>query len=390
MPLPDQPPIQPHVHTRGPSTVTRWLAILLLLVAGALVYTVLRQRASGRPSRSNAEPRSITPPQGDLGQAEQQTIEMFDNSSPSVVHITSLESRRSRLSFNVFDIPQGTGTGFVWDTDGHIVTNFHVVQHADHAEVTLDDNTSWKAEIVGTAPDKDLAVLHIDAPADKLKPIAIGTSANLRVGQSVFAIGNPFGLDHTLTTGVISGLGREIQSVTRRPIYDVIQTDAAINPGNSGGPLLDSHGRLIGINTAIYSPSGAYAGIGFAVPVDTVNLTVPTLISKGRITRPGLGIHIGSDQMAHALNLKGVIVFDTQPGSAAAQAGLKGIAGGAGGRWVLGDVVVAIDGNPVTTSSDLFRVLDQHTVGDTVKLTLERNGRRRDVKITLQALPSPP
>ncbi len=378
------------MNSRGPSAVTRWLAILLLLVAGALVYTVLRQRASNRPSRPQAEPRAITPPSGDLGQAEQQTIEMFDQSSPSVVHITSLESRRSRLSFNVFDIPQGTGTGFVWDTDGHIVTNFHVVQNADKAEVTLDDNTTWKAQIVGTAPDKDLAVLHIDAPADKLKPIAIGTSANLRVGQSVFAIGNPFGLDHTLTTGVISGLGREIQSVTRRPIYDVIQTDAAINPGNSGGPLLDSGGRLIGINTAIYSPSGAYAGIGFAVPVDTVNLTVPQLISKGRITRPGLGIHIGSDQMAHALNLKGVIVFDVQPGSAAAQAGLKGIAGGAGGRWVLGDVIVAIDGNAVTASSDLFRVLDQHTVGDSVKLTLERDGRRRDISVTLQALPTPP
>jgi S1-C subfamily serine protease len=368
--------------------MTRWLAILLLVVAGALVFTVLRQRQSDdRSPRPMATPRAITPPQGDLGKDEQQVIEMFDTVSPSVVHITSLESRRSRLSMNVLEMPQGTGSGFIWDTDGHVVTNFHVIQNADRAEVTLSDNSVWKAEIVGSAPDKDLAVLRINAPADKLRPIAIGVSSNLRVGQSVFAIGNPFGLDQTLTTGVISGLGREIQSVTKRPIYDVIQTDAPINPGNSGGPLLDSHGRLIGVNTAIYSPSGAYAGIGFAVPVDSVNLTVPQLVTNGRLTRPGLGIHIGSDQMARALNLKGVIVFDIQAGSAAARAGLAGITNGQGGRWLLGDVVVALDSAPVTSSSDLFRALDQHKVGDTVKLTVERDGKKRDVELTLQALP---
>jgi S1-C subfamily serine protease len=364
------------------------LAILLLVVAGALVFTVLRQRQNdAKPARPIATPRAITPPQGDLGKDEQQVIEMFDTVSPSVVHITSLESRRSRLSLNVTEMPQGTGSGFIWDTDGHVVTNFHVIQNADRAEVTLSDNSVWKAEIVGSAPDKDLAVLRITAPADKLTPIPIGVSSNLRVGQSVFAIGNPFGLDQTLTTGVISGLGREIQSVTKRPIYDVIQTDAPINPGNSGGPLLDSHGRLIGVNTAIYSPSGAYAGIGFAVPVDTINLTIPQLVTRGRITRPGLGIHIGSDQMARALNLKAVIVFDVQAGSAAERAGLKGIANGQGGRWILGDVVVALDGKPITSSSDLFRALDQHKVGDVVTLTLERDGTKRDVDLTLQALP---
>src|SRR5688572_20773324 len=264
------------------------MAVLLLLVAGALVYTVVRGRgdrgdaSTGSATAVVAEPRAITP-RGDLSSDEQSTIELFKRTSPSVVHVTSVDVRRGRLSLNMFEIPQGTGSGFIWDSEGHVVTNFHVIQNGSRAEVTLNDNTVWRASIVGTAPDKDVAVLKIDAPRDKLTKIMVGVSNNLQVGQKVFAIGNPFGLDQTLTTGVISGLGREIQSVTKRPIQGVIQTDAAINPGNSGGPLLDSAGRLIGVNTAIYSPSGAYAGIGFAVPVDIVNRIVPQLVSHGKV-----------------------------------------------------------------------------------------------------------
>ncbi len=245
------------------------LAILLLLVAGALVFTVIQQRRASEPPAVSFEPRAITPAQ-DLGADEKATIAVFQNDAPSVVHITSIQVRRDQLSLNEMEIPAGVGSGFIWDTAGHIVTNFHVIEGASRAQVILSDGTAFSAEIVGQAPDKDLAVLRIDAPAQKLLPLPVGQSASLKVGQKVLAIGNPFGLDQTLTTGVISGLGREIKSVTQRPIHDVIQTDASINPGNSGGPLLDSSGRLIGVNTAIYSPSGANAGIGFAVPVDTV------------------------------------------------------------------------------------------------------------------------
>ena len=381
-----QPQMQPEIQ-RGPSAATRWLAILLLLVAGALVYTVIRQRrAPATPtSQVSVDPRAITP-RGDLAQDEQTTVELFKNTSPSVVHITSLESRPSRLNMNALDIRQGTGSGFIWDDNGHVVTNFHVIQNADHAEVTLFDNSVWRAEIVGVAPDKDLAVLKIDSKT-KLKPIPLGTSSNLLVGQKVFAIGNPFGLDQTLTTGVISGLGREIKALTKRPIYDVIQTDASINPGNSGGPLLDSSARLIGVNTAIYSPSGSNAGIGFAVPVDTINLIIPQLISNGRIVRPGLGIHIGSDQVANQLNLEGVLIIDVPANTAAGRAGLQGTTAGAGGRWILGDIIVGVDGTPVRSSGDLFRALDNHSVGDTIELTVEHNKQRRNVEVTLQALP---
>jgi S1-C subfamily serine protease len=370
--------------------MTRWLAILLLLVAGALIYTVLTQKkaapASAPPPISTTEPRAITP-RGDLASDEKSTIELFKNVSPSVVHITSLARRRSRLHFNVFEIPQGTGSGFVWDNLGHIVTNYHVIQNANKVKVTMQDNSVYEAKIVGVARDKDLAVLRLTKLPPGLKGIPMGTSASLQVGQKVYAIGNPFGLDQTLTTGVISGVGREINSVTKRPIRDVIQTDAAINPGNSGGPLLDSAGRVIGVNTAIYSPSGAYAGIGFAVPVDTVNRIVPQLIKGGKIIRAGLGIHIGTDQLSNRYRLGGVLVIDVPPNSAAGRAGMIGTKSGAGGRWILGDVIVAVDGKPVKTQSDLFRVLESHKVGESVEVQVERNGKNRKLRVTLQALP---
>jgi len=231
-------------------------------------------------SRTEATPRAVTP-RGPLLAEEQSQIEVFRKTSPSVVHITTLETQRDFFSLNVQQVPRGTGTGFVWDERGHIVTNFHVIQNGNGARVTLADQSAYNAELVGAFPDRDLAVLRIQAPREKLPPIPVGTSRDLLVGQRVYAIGNPFGLDQTLTTGIVSALNREIESVNQRTIRGVIQTDAAINPGNSGGPLLDSAGRLIGVNTAIYSPSGASAGIGFAIPVDEVNRIVPRLIRDG-------------------------------------------------------------------------------------------------------------
>jgi S1-C subfamily serine protease len=368
--------------------MTKILAILLLIVAGALVFTVIQQRrAQPQLTSMSIEPRPIAQrPDDKLGADEKTTIDVFKQFSRSVVHITSIESRRDRMTLNVSEIPQGTGSGFIWDQDGHIVTNFHVVQMGSRARVTLNDGSSYPAKIVGAAPDKDIAVLRITAPPQKLLPLPVGKSAELLVGQKVLAIGNPFGLDQTLTTGVISGLGREIKSVTQRSIFDVIQTDASINPGNSGGPLLDSAGRLIGVNTAIYSPSGANAGIGFAVPVDTVNTIVPHLIKHGKLTRPGLGINILSDQIAQQQRIEGVVILGVGPGGAADQAGISGSRQTPDG-WELGDVIVKLGGIDVKKSSDLFRALDAHKVGDEVEVVLENRGRRREVKVTLQELP---
>ena len=368
------------------SGLTKLLAVLLLIVAGALVFTVYQQRKQPQHYVS-VEPRPVAQrPDDKLGADEQSTIDVFSKFSRSVVHITSLETRRDRMTMDVSEIPQGTGSGFVWDQDGHIVTNFHVVQMGDRASVTLNDGTAYAATIIGTAPDKDLAVLHIDAPPSKLLPLPVGESASLKVGQKVLAIGNPFGLDETLTTGVISGLGREIKSVTQRSIFDVIQTDASINPGNSGGPLLDSSGRLIGINTAIYSPSGANAGIGFAVPVDTINAIIPQLLKFGKLTRPGLGINVLSDQSAIQHKIDGVVILEVQAGGAAEQAGITGANRSQNGL-VIGDIIVKLGTVDVHRSSGLFRELDAHKVGDLVEITLENQGKRRTVKVTLQALP---
>jgi S1-C subfamily serine protease len=268
-------------------SVRRWrlwaLGLLLLVFVWLLV-----NRFAVYHYDPNAVPRAITP-RGDLAQDEQTTIELFRNASPSVVYITPVTLLRDRFSLNVFEIPKGTGSGFVWDDEGHIITNFHVIEDANTARVTLADQTTWDARLAGTDPNRDLAILRIKAPRNRLQPIEIGTSTGLQVGQKVFAIGNPFGLDQTLTTGIISALGREIVSGTGRTIRGVIQTDAAINPGNSGGPLLDSAGRLIGVNTAIYSSSGSSAGIGFAVPVDTVNRVVSRLLGRRRGVRSAIG-----------------------------------------------------------------------------------------------------
>jgi S1-C subfamily serine protease len=365
-----------------------WPLILFLLFTGVLVwrfspaFSVWPTRAGLNPA---AEPRAITP-RSDLAEDEKSTIELFKQSAPSVVHITTIAVRQDRITFDLLQIPQGTGSGFIWDKDGHIVTNYHVVQGADAAQVTLADQSTWKARLVGAYPDKDLAVLVIDAAKDELTPILVGSSQDLNVGQKVFAIGNPFGLDHSLTTGVISALGREIESVTNRTMKDMIQTDAAINPGNSGGPLLDSAGRLIGVNAAIYSPSGAYAGIGFAIPVDEVNRVVPRLIREGKVSRVGLGVQIAPDQLVKKLGLKGVLILGVQPGSPAARAGLEPTRRDEDGQIQLGDLIVAVDGKNVESVNELLDLLEPHQSGDTVEVRVARNGKERKVTVTLETI----
>ena len=374
----------PRPNPEGQPNGFKWRSwIVLLLLVGVLWLLLDRYRYVIYDSE--ATPRAVTP-RGDLAGDEKTNIEVFQNASPSVVYITSLAIQRDRFSLNLHEIPRGTGSGFIWDDNGHVITNFHVIQNASGAKVTLADQSTWDARLVGTAPDQDLAVLSIDAPRHLLKPLPIGRSTNLQVGQNVFAIGNPFGLDQTLTTGIISALGREIESVSGRTIPDVIQTDAAINPGNSGGPLLDSAGRLIGVNTAIYSPSGSSAGIGFAVPVDTVNRVAPQLIRHGRVIRPGLGGRFANDVTARRLGIDGVLTMEVVQGGAAAQAGLRGMQRNRRGDWILGDIIVGIDGEPVESLDDLMRALDQHNVGDTVQVAVLRDGRRLTLAVTLQAL----
>ena len=334
----------------------------------------------------NYEAQAVVP-RGDLSGDEQLTIDIFKQASPSVVYIISAEVvQRGRFSLDTMQIPRGTGTGFIYDSQGHIVTNHHVAAAGHRWRVALADGTDWDGELVGYAPDKDLAVLRINAPADQLKPLAVGSSKDLQVGQKVFAIGNPFGLDQTLTTGIVSALGREIRSMTDRAIEDVIQTDAAINPGNSGGPLLDSAGRLIGVNTQIASPSGASAGIGFAIPVDTVNRIVPELIRHGQIQRPRLGVIIWPEHAARSLGVRGVLLREVNPGSSAERAGLRGtILDRMGGKHQIGDLITKIDDRTVSNSDDLLDALVQYNVEDEVKVTYLRDGKERTTTVRLQA-----
>jgi S1-C subfamily serine protease len=362
------------------SRILGGLALAILGFVCGLGWNALAPVA-GAATRSGRLPTAA----GSLNDDERATVELFQRAAPAVVFITSLELRRSAFRFDVTQIPRGTGSGFVWDDHGHVVTNFHVIQGADAARVTLADQTSWEAKLVGAAPEKDLAVLKIEASADHLHALPMGAAGELQVGQAVFAIGNPFGLDHTLTTGVISALGREIGSVTGVPIRDVIQTDAAINPGNSGGPLLDSSGRLIGVNTAIYSPSGAYAGVGFAIPVDTVQWVVPDLIRHGRVMRPTLGVQLASAQVARQLGIRGALILDVTPGGAAARAGLRPTRRNQRGQLVLGDIITTIDGQPVASSGDMLLLLEQRDVGDAVQLTVSRGGGTRKVTVVLQS-----
>ena len=378
-------PVYPPVRSPRPASQ---LPGIFLVGTVAVVATWYITRANG-PSplhTPDAKPREVAP-RGDLADDEKSTIAIFKAASPSVAYITNLAVRRERFSLEAMEVPQGTGSGFVYDDDGHVVTNLHVIREANAVRVTLADHSSWPARLVGVAADKDLAVLKIDAPTDRLHALPLGESANLVVGQKVFAIGNPFGLDQTLTTGIVSALGREIQSLSGRLIRDVIQTDAAINPGNSGGPLLDSAGRLIGVNTQIASPSGASAGIGFAVPVDIVRRVVPELIRHGKIVRPGLGVVMLPDQVANQLNLEGVLIGEVRESSSASRAGLRGTILGEDGRvQQLGDLITQIDDVKVDDFNDLLDALEKHAVGDEVQVTYERDSKTEATRIKLQAI----
>ena len=385
----DPRPLPPGYLPQGyaPPPRVRPLTLLLVLVFGLLAGFALYRFVFDRGSPAT-DPRPITP-RGDLAGDEKSTIELFRKASPSVVFITSLGEAFDYRSRNILEVPRGSGSGFIWDNAGHIVTNYHVIREASGAQVTLSDHSTFSAELVGVAPEYDLAVLRIRAEASRLPPIAIGTSNDLQVGQKVFAIGNPFGLDQSLTTGVVSALGRTIQGVAGNEIEDVVQTDAAINPGNSGGPLLDSAGRLIGVNTAIFSPSGSNAGIGFAVPVDTVNRAVPQLIRNRGIVRPRLpGVAINerlSDRLPReGLGVEGVMILGVQPDSPADRAGLKGTFRTRLGRVIWGDVIQAIDGKPVRSVTEFYKVLEGYSAGDTVSLTVYRDGQQAQVKVQLQ------
>ncbi|HOW71310.1 MAG TPA: trypsin-like peptidase domain-containing protein [Phycisphaerae bacterium] len=375
---------QPYVSPpRPPGTGASRRMLLLAILLGILAGTILYRQWRDMSSQPPAEPRAITP-RGDLSDVEKTTIRLFENAAASVVFITNVGQAYDWFRLSPVETPRGAGSGFIWDAQGHIVTNFHVVEGASAIDVTLSDRSIHRAELVGFEADKDVAVLRIKGPGLKLTPIPLGTSADLRVGQSVFAIGNPFGLDHTLTTGVVSALGRTIQSVTQREIQDVIQTDAAINPGNSGGPLLDSAGRLIGINTAIFSPSGSSAGIGFAVPVDSVSRIVPQIIAHRRVIYPRLGVVFAPDSVVRQARLSGVLILSVEPGSGAETAGLRGTRRLRDGRYLLGDIIAEADGKKVATSGDLLNVLEKHKAGDEVELTVIRDDERHQVKVTLQ------
>jgi len=363
-----------------------------IVVACVLAFTLSAGAADwGKPlggtyDGADGKPRPVTPAPAELSPDERATMAVFEQATKSVVFIANTAIQRDIWSFDTMAVPRGSGSGFVWSKQGYLVTNFHVVYGADTITVTLADRSEHQAKIVGADPDHDLAVLQIKAPETLLEPLAIGASHDLRVGQKVLAIGNPFGLDHTLTTGVVSALGRTIKSMSNRTIDGVVQTDAAINPGNSGGPLLDSSGRLIGVNTQIVSPSGAYAGVGFAVPVDTVNRIIPELIKHGKLIRPGLGVSLVPDAMAIRWGIKGLVIGKVSRGGPADAAGLKGARQTTNGRIELGDIIVGVAGKPVATMDDLMDVMEAHKVGDRVTLDIIRSNKPQRIAVTLQAV----
>lgn len=381
---------------------TKGVLVLTLLTLVALLGCSFLDRV--RPSPQSAPTAIVivvtpTPLPPEIAAAadveEQLVINVYARASPAVVHITSRVIVRD---FFRGAIPQeGTGSGFVIDTEGHIVTNNHVVEGADRIVVTLSDETSIEATVVGTDTATDLAVLKIDVPREKLYPVELGSSEELRVGQRAIAIGNPFGLDRTLTTGVISSLGRPLQISSERTVYDVIQTDAAINPGNSGGPLLNSQGKVIGVSTAIYSPSGGSVGVGFAIPADTVRRVIASIIENGYYPHPWLGISGLTivPELAEALELpveRGVLIIEAERGEAAAQAGILGAQRNVRlGRYTIpvgGDILIAIDGNKVREMEDMVKYLETETeIGQLVRVTILRDGQEQTVQVELGEQP---
>jgi S1-C subfamily serine protease len=371
--------------------MTRWrlsaLAWIGLASAVALFAVWLLPGIDLGRAAAQARPRDVTP-RGPLVPSEQAVIDLFEKARGSVVFITTEARVVDVWTRNAFNIPRGSGSGFVWDDRGHIVTNNHVVSGAAAAQVRLSDGRDAGARLVGVSPAHDLAVIRIEVD-ESPPPLPIGSSQDLRVGQTALAIGNPFGLDWTLTTGVVSALDRSLPTEDGRGLIEhLIQTDAAVNPGNSGGPLLDSAGRLIGVNTIIFSPSGASAGVGFAIPVDTVNRVVPQLIARGTYIRPTLGIQVDerlNQVLTTQLGVRGVAVLRVTDGSAADAAGLRGVRVQADNTIVPGDVILEVDGTPVDSVARLLGRLDERQVGDTVRLTVLREGNKTNVNVTLQA-----
>ncbi|MGD8251414.1 MAG: trypsin-like peptidase domain-containing protein [Desulfobacterales bacterium] len=344
--------------------------LLLAILAAVAIY-----RFSGPVGPVDAPPRTVAP-RGDLAAVEQSTIAIFNTASPSVVYIFTENAVGG--FFGTQQLRQGAGSGFLWDALGHVVTNHHVLEGSRRIRVRLDSGEAIDATLVGSSPDHDLAVIRLRSVPSGLHPLPIGTAGDLQVGQAVYAIGNPFGLSRTLTTGVVSALDRRLPTTGGREVVGVIQTDAAINPGNSGGPLLDSAGRLIGVNTAIISGSGSSSGIGFAVPVDTVNMVVPQLISRGKVPRPGIGITVLDAEAAASMGVVGVVIDRVIPGSEAEQAGLKGIDYR---ERVLGDIIIGANDEPVNDLVDFSRIIEAAGIGQTVRITVERAGRVREVEV---------
>ena len=343
------------------------------------------ETATPTPSTNNSIKRNVDPVTR-VTDIETATIELFEETAPSVCFInTSKMRQQSYWSRNVFEVPAGSGSGFIWDKDGSIVTNYHVVEGASSITVTLSDMTTWDAELVGKEPNKDLAVLKITAPARVLTPIKVGQSDGLKVGQSVFAIGNPFGLDQTLTKGIISALGREIKAANGVPIKDVIQTDAAINPGNSGGPLLDTSGRLIGVNTMIYSPSGASAGIGFSIPVDEVNYVVSDIIKYGEVRKPFIGVALIPTKNTRNAGIVGALIGSVNENGPASRAGLRETYRNERGQIELGDIIIGINNISIESNNDLFLALEQFSPGDKVSILYSRNGKEKAVELILDS-----
>lgn len=355
-------------------------SLLLLLAIFLLLGYQISKWTAGMFRSPAVEERVITA-RGNLADDEKATIALFKNASPSVVYITTVAERVDLRTLNALQIPLGTGSGFVWDDAGNIVTNFHVISGASFAHVTLSNHKEYDATQVWASAADDLAVLRITAPREELIPIAVGSSSDLQVGQKVFAIGDPFGFDQTLTTGVLSALGRKVENPGGHPIFNALQTDAAINPGNSGGPLLDSAGRLIGVNTAIVGETNA--GIGFAIPVDTVNRVVSQLIANGKVVRPDSGIRTSeafSRSITRRLGITGVLVLEVEPGSPAEKAGLKPARRLSNGN-LSADIVLSVGGTPVDSVEDLNRAFETYKPGQKVPLNVLRNGKQQMVEL---------
>lgn len=347
-----------------------WLLLLVTIWVVQPYVTALWFSASA--------PRTVTP-RADLAASEQATVRLFKEASPSVVHVFARGTPSTSMFSDEQESTVQSGSGIVWDVAGHVITNNHVISGTAEIGVRLTSGEFVAARVVGAAPNYDLAVLQLERPRSALHPIAVGRSADLQVGQSTFAIGNPYGLDQTLTSGIVSALGRRLPSVTAREVKGMIQTDAPINPGNSGGPLLDSAGRLIGVNSAILSGSGASAGIGFAIPVDIVNRVAAELIHNGHVPLPGIGIVAAKQNEATSLGIDGVIIVRTLPGSPAAQAGIEG----ASEDGVIRDIITEANGKPVHSMEELTSILEDEGIGKPVELTVERAGQTRTVKLAI-------